>query len=71
MRSELEKQFLAALADKTKGRCAYSATDYEKALPHLQGLIDDGLVKERRLGLLQGFQITPEGRAYLYPTGGE
>jgi len=69
MRTPTERAFLSELAARTKGRCGYSPEDYEKALPHLQGLIDDGLIVPRRLGLNPGFQILPAGRAYLNPTG--
>lgn len=65
MRTELEKQFLAELAKRHQGRCGYSAEDFDKARPHLVGLIDDGLIRERRLGLNLGFQITEAGRAYV------
>ena len=67
--SPAERQFLTALADHTKGRRPYSAEDYERARPLLMGLIEGGYIRERRLGLDQGVQILPKGRAYLNPTG--
>lgn len=70
MRTDIERRFLARLAEAPKGRVGYSkASDFETVRPHLLPMIDDGLIVERRLGLVNGFQITPAGRAYLNPTG--
>lgn len=70
MRTDLERRFLSRLAEAPKGRVGYSrASDYEAARVQFLGLIEDGLIVERRLGLVPGFQITAKGRAYLNPQG--
>lgn len=67
--SPAERQFLTLLSALHQGRCGFRPIPFEKARREFQGLLDAGLVRERRLGSNPGFQITPEGRAYLNPTG--
>lgn len=71
MRTPVERKFLEILADQPQGRCAFRPIKFEEARREFQGLIDDGLIKERRLGLNPGFQILPAGRAFLNPIGDE
>lgn len=47
------------------GRVGFPMTVYEQALPLAQRLLDEGYIRERRLGDYPGFQITDRGRAYL------
>jgi hypothetical protein len=69
MRTPAEKQFLALLGTLHQGRCGFRPVAYEKARREFGGLLDDGLIRERRLGSNPGFQLTEAGRAYLNPTG--
>lgn len=69
MRTPTERKFLALLAEQPQGRCGFRPLRFEEALREFQGLLDDGLVRERRLGSNPGFQLTVAGRAYLNPTG--
>lgn len=71
MKTSVERMFLALLSEQPQGRCGFRPIPFESARRQFQGLLDDGLIKERRLGSNPGFQITPEGRAYLNPTGDE
>lgn len=63
--NELERQFLSKLATMPKGRCAYGIEAFERALPKLQRLVDEGYIRERRITRDNGFQILSRGREYL------
>lgn len=69
MRTPTERKFLEILAGQPQGRCGFRQIKFDEALREFKGLIDDGLIRERRLGSNPGFQLTEAGRAYLNPTG--
>lgn len=71
MRTPVERKFLAHLGTLHQGRCGFRPVVYEEARREFAGLLDDSLIRERHLGSNPGFQITPEGRAFLNPTGDE
>lgn len=72
MRTDLERRFLSRLAEAPKGRVGYSrSSDYEAARVQFLALIEDGLIVERRLGLVPGFRLTDAGREYLNPQGNQ
>jgi len=69
MNTPTERKFLDLLAAQPQGRCGFRPIKFEEALREFQGLLDEGLIRERHLGSNPGFQLTDAGRAYLNPTG--
>lgn len=67
--NELERQFLQKLAGEKQGRMGWPQPAHDLALPHLQRLIDEGYVVERRMYRFPGFQITDKGREYVGGAG--
>lgn len=61
----VESKFLRFLASQRQGRAGYSLTARDEIIPHIQGLIDSGMVKERRFGDGPGFQLLDAGKEYL------
>ena len=69
--SPAERQFLTELSKLDKHRCGFPQVRYAEALEKFGGLLDAGLIRERRYERNPGFQLTPAGRAFLDPMGDE
>lgn len=67
--TDTERAFLRALAAEHQGRTSYSLLDYERVQAVVGGLVDRGFVKQRRMGIREGLQITGSGREYLGGVG--
>lgn len=61
-------QLLKFIAARPKGRVSYALLRRDEIMPYAQDLLTAGLIRERRLGYDEGFQITEAGKARL---GGE
>ncbi len=66
--SPAHRAFLRTLSSEKQGRTDYSLLDYDKAMEFLKPLLDAGYVRNRRMGIREGVQLTDAGRSYL---GGE
>lgn len=67
--SPIERAFLEKLASMKQGRAGQQVEKHEETRQRMQGLIDEGYVKERNLGFFPGWQITDKGREYLAARG--
>lgn len=56
---------LKMIAGRKQGRVSFSLLERDRAMAFAGPLLDAGLIRERRLGFDQGFQISEAGRAYL------
>ena len=63
--TELETQFLVALAKERQGRVGYKLTEFTRIMPFLERLVDEAYIRERRFGNGPGFQITDKGREWV------